>query len=307
MAGVAAGGDVVGADVGAPSRLRVDTRVGRPVPGPAAVVVGVMGARPGKGLAGRDLDLKALPVIAVIAALAERLGLAVGVVGPVLRRLGIAARMPSMGTFAAYVRVDPVGDRSETLISPQLQEKAIRSWSASEGHELVILPAELDASGGDDTRPILTGAIEQTERGQLDGIAVWKFDRFTRGLSSSLRFLERIESVGGFLRSASEPLDASSPKARMVRNFLLFRSLRGSVNKRPRASREPRLMLSRVACGLRPSSRSGSGRVATDVSFLTRTPRSSMSCSFVGRVVLRGVLSQTTPLRNSVGRCTGRR
>lgn len=126
-----------------------------------------------------------------------------------------------MGVWAGYVRVSRVGERSETLISPKLQERAIRAWAERAGEEVVMLEAELDASGGDDSRPVLLSAIERIERGELDGLAVWRFDRFTRSLASSLRFLERIEAAGGQLRSASEPLDATTPEGKMVRNFLL--------------------------------------------------------------------------------------
>lgn len=125
-----------------------------------------------------------------------------------------------MGVYAGYVRVSRVGGRDETLLSPKLQERAIRAWAGSTGHEIVMLPPELDASGGDDTRPTLVGAIEQIERGEIDGIAVWNFARFTRSLASSIRFLERIEGVGGQLHSASEQIDASTPEGRQTRNIM---------------------------------------------------------------------------------------
>ena len=44
-----------------------------------------------------------------------------------------------MGTFAGYVRVSRVGDRTETLIS-QLQEREIRSWAKPRGLGLEMLP-----------------------------------------------------------------------------------------------------------------------------------------------------------------------
>jgi site-specific DNA recombinase len=125
-----------------------------------------------------------------------------------------------MGTFAGYVRVSRVGDRAETLISPQLQEREIRSWANARGFELEMLPAELDQSGADDSRPILQGAIERIERAELDGVIVWNFARFTRSLASSIAFLESIEQAGGQLHSTSEQIDASTPAGRMTRNFL---------------------------------------------------------------------------------------
>jgi hypothetical protein len=41
-----------------------------------------------------------------------------------------------MATFAGYVRVSRVSDRAETLISPQLQEREIRSWSKTRGFDV---------------------------------------------------------------------------------------------------------------------------------------------------------------------------
>ncbi len=125
-----------------------------------------------------------------------------------------------MGTFAGYVRVSRVGDRTETLISPQLQEREIRSWAKPRSLEVEMLPAELDRSGADDSRPILQGAIERIERGELDGVIVWNFARFTRSLGSSVSFLESIEQAGGQLYSTSEQIDPGTPAGRMTRNFL---------------------------------------------------------------------------------------
>jgi site-specific DNA recombinase len=125
-----------------------------------------------------------------------------------------------MGTFAGYVRVSRVGDRAATLISPQLQEREIRSWAKPRGLDVEMLPAELDRSGADDSRPILQGAIERIERGELAGVIVWNFARFTRSLGSSVSFLESIEEAGGQLYSTSEQIDPSTPTGRMARNFL---------------------------------------------------------------------------------------
>jgi site-specific DNA recombinase len=125
-----------------------------------------------------------------------------------------------MGRLAGYMRVSRVGERAETLISPKLQEREIRGWAKGRGHTLEVLPAELDRSGADDTRPILLGAIERIEHGDLDGVIVWKFDRFTRSLKSSIAFLELIEGAGGRLYSTSEQIDPDSVAGRMTRNIL---------------------------------------------------------------------------------------
>jgi DNA invertase Pin-like site-specific DNA recombinase len=124
-----------------------------------------------------------------------------------------------MRHYAGYIRVSRVGDRAKTLISPKLQKREILGWASGRDVELEMLKPELDQSGGKDQRPILQAAIDRIEYGELDGIVVWNFARFTRSLASSLRFLEAIEGVGGELHSASQPVDPDTPSGRMTRNF----------------------------------------------------------------------------------------
>lgn len=126
----------------------------------------------------------------------------------------------ALGVWLGYVRVSRVGDREETLISPKLQERQIRGWAAGRGVSVEMLPPELDASGGDDVRPILLGGIERVERGERAGIIVAKFDRLSRSMRGQLAMLGRIESAGGQVRSVAEDLDPSTPQGRMTRNIL---------------------------------------------------------------------------------------
>src|SRR5688572_28519664 len=115
-----------------------------------------------------------------------------------------------MSRYAGYIRVSRVGDRGEALRSPDDQKRLIEEWAKSTGSDVEMLPPELDRSGADDTRPILLGAIERIERGELDGLAVYRLDRFTRSLASSVRMLERIEAAGGEVRSATERFENDS-------------------------------------------------------------------------------------------------
>ncbi len=103
-----------------------------------------------------------------------------------------------------------VGDRTETLRSPEDQERALRQWAKAEGHRLVMLPHELDASGRNAERPILNGALERIERGEFDGLAVYNLSRMTRSLKFSLEVLERVEGAKGQVHSVTEPLDGST-------------------------------------------------------------------------------------------------
>jgi site-specific DNA recombinase len=122
-----------------------------------------------------------------------------------------------MATFGGYTRVSQVGDRGDRLLSPQFQSESIERWAEANGHELVMLPPELNESGGRDDRPILLDAIGRVESGELDGIAVAKLDRFSRSLVGSLGMFERIEDAGGQVVSVAEQLDATTNMGRKVR------------------------------------------------------------------------------------------
>lgn len=63
---------------------------------------------------------------------------------------------------------------------------------------------ELDKSGGNNTRPEWNRAIAMVESGQVHGVAVWNFARFSRSTKDALNALERIESAGGRVYSATE-------------------------------------------------------------------------------------------------------
>lgn len=122
-----------------------------------------------------------------------------------------------MATFGGYTRVSQVGDRGERLLSPQFQSESIERWAEAHGHDLVMLPPELDESGGRDDRPILLDAIGRVESGEFDGIVVAKLDRFSRSLLGALKMFKRIEAVGGQVVAVDIQLDTSTPMGRKVR------------------------------------------------------------------------------------------
>ena len=84
-----------------------------------------------------------------------------------------------------YVRVSRVGGREgDSFISPPLQREQIEAVARREGLEVVEVLEELDASGGDNTRPLWNRAIEMVESGEVAGIAVWNLSRFSRSTTS---------------------------------------------------------------------------------------------------------------------------
>lgn len=136
--------------------------------------------------------------------------------------------------WAGYRRVSRVGDRAERLISPKLQEQRILGFAEVRGLQVEILPPELDVSGARVKRPILEGALERIDRGELAGIIVSQIDRLSRmELGDALAVLRRIESAGGQVIAVAENIDATTPEGRFARN--LFLSLAGMQRDRNRA------------------------------------------------------------------------
>ena len=75
---------------------------------------------------------------------------------------------------------------------------------------------ELDASGGDSSRPLWNKALTRIDRGEVRGLAVWNFSRFSRSTVDALRALERIEEAGGSLYSASGDVGDTTPTGKLA-------------------------------------------------------------------------------------------
>jgi DNA invertase Pin-like site-specific DNA recombinase len=119
-----------------------------------------------------------------------------------MRGVEMAARV------VGYVRVSRVGGREgDSFISPPLQREQIEAVARREGLEVVQVLEELDASGGDNRRPLWNRAIEMVESREVAGIAVWNLSRFSRSTRDFLNAWDRIERAGGQVYSATENLD----------------------------------------------------------------------------------------------------
>lgn len=122
-----------------------------------------------------------------------------------------------------YVRVSQVrGREGDAFISPGVQAERIRAWLTAHGHELGEMFQELDESGKrGHRRPLLEEAIARIERGETDGMIVWKADRFGRDLIDGLIQIRRISDVAGVFVSVHDNLDTSTSTGRMVLRIML--------------------------------------------------------------------------------------
>lgn len=118
--------------------------------------------------------------------------------------------------WLGYIRVSTW---REEKISPEIQEAAIDAWARRTGRRIVGWITDLDATGRNFKRKIMQG-IEQVERGEPVGIAVWKFSRFGRNDLGIAVNLARLEHAGGQLASATEEVDARTAVGRFNRAIL---------------------------------------------------------------------------------------
>src|SRR5690606_10203700 len=80
---------------------------------------------------------------------------------------------------------------------------------------------EIDESGARADRPLLQRALRRIELGEVDGLAVYKIDRFGRSQLDGLMQLRRLREVGGVLISAGDGLDSTTPAGRQTMGILL--------------------------------------------------------------------------------------
>jgi DNA invertase Pin-like site-specific DNA recombinase len=132
-------------------------------------------------------------------------------------------RAPKVLRLDGYVRVSQVRGRAgDSFISPSVQRERIEQWCGAYGHELVAVHEELDESGkAGHRRKLLEEAIARVERGETDGIVVWKADRFGRGMLDGLAQMQRITAAGGRLVAVADGLDTSTETGRLVLRIML--------------------------------------------------------------------------------------
>lgn len=123
----------------------------------------------------------------------------------------------------ALIRVSKVGGRGEDLLSPDLQRAAITDYATARGFAVERWVEALDESGSQRRSPWwrrLDQAVEWVEQGEVDAILVWKFSRAARWRRAWAVALDRVESAGGVIESATEQLDTTTSTGRFARGML---------------------------------------------------------------------------------------
>jgi DNA invertase Pin-like site-specific DNA recombinase len=92
-----------------------------------------------------------------------------------------------------------------------MQLRDLRSYCTARGFIAPIEYTDVGQSGTKDSRPELNRLMEDTRKRRLDGVLVWRFDRFARSTKHLLMALEEFRSLGVQFISYQENMDSSSP------------------------------------------------------------------------------------------------
>jgi site-specific DNA recombinase len=117
----------------------------------------------------------------------------------------------------AYVRVS---QEREEMISPELQMIAITDFCARFGYVIVATLTDLDLNGRLWQRRQVEQAVAMIESGAADVLVVWKWSRLARNRLDWAVAVDRIETAGGRLESATEPADTATSMGRLSRGML---------------------------------------------------------------------------------------
>lgn len=111
---------------------------------------------------------------------------------------------------AVYVRVSS-GEQNTGA-----QERALREYVQRRGWKLQRIYRDQGVSGASSNRPALNELMKACQRGSIDVLVVWKFDRFARSLKQLMSGLEMCRALGIDFVSVTESIDTSLPSGELV-------------------------------------------------------------------------------------------
>lgn len=116
-----------------------------------------------------------------------------------------------------------VSKERDEMVSPDIQRAAIESYATANGIVVVDWIEGPDDSGSRKSSPWwakLDTAVAAVENGDYDVIVVWKFSRTARHRLRWAVAIDRVETAGGRLESATEQFDTTTSAGRFARGML---------------------------------------------------------------------------------------
>ena len=108
----------------------------------------------------------------------------------------------------------------EESISLELQETAAREHAARQGYVVVAVEQDAGISGRTWKRPAVVRVMKMIEDREADVVVLWKWSRLSRRRLDWAVALDKIESAGGLIESATEPADTTTSAGRFQRGVL---------------------------------------------------------------------------------------
>jgi site-specific DNA recombinase len=116
-----------------------------------------------------------------------------------------------------------VSKERDGMVSPEIQRASIADYCSSRGYDITGWVEGIDESGSRAKSawwPTLERAVGSVESGEYDGIVVWKFGRVARNRLRWATALDRVETSGGMLESATEQFDTTTSAGRLARGMI---------------------------------------------------------------------------------------
>jgi len=163
------------------------------------------------------------------------------------------SRRLTTNRVALYARVSTVNHGQD----PEIQLRELRAYCERRGFEISDTYIDKGISGSRERRPALDKLMADCRRRLVDGVVVYRYDRFARSLRQLVNALEEFRVLGVDFISIHEGVDTSTPNGRLV--FGIFASI---------AEFERELICDRVRSGLAAAKAKGKcvgrPRVAVD-------------------------------------------
>lgn len=116
-----------------------------------------------------------------------------------------------------------VSKERDGMTSPEMQQTAIQQYADAQGIRIVDWVEGIDESGSDRKSawwPRLDQSIARMEAREIDVIVVWRFSRVGRQRLRWAIALDRVDTLGGMILSANEPIESATASGRFARGML---------------------------------------------------------------------------------------
>jgi putative DNA-invertase from lambdoid prophage Rac len=136
---------------------------------------------------------------------------------------------------ALYARVSTTNNQY-----PEMQLSELRNYAKLRGWHIAAEFTDKGVSGSKDSRPALNRLMADAHQRKIDGVLVWKLDRWGRSLPHLVNSIAELEAIGVAFVSLRDNLDLSTPSGRLMFQII------GAM-----AEFERSLIVERVRAGLR--------------------------------------------------------